>query len=73
MTAFATATAWRWPPERPLTTWRTERSVVTESSLSVFRQSLSIDCSSSTTAVCVRSRPRNMFATTSRLSASARS
>jgi hypothetical protein len=47
--------------------------VVTDRSLSVRREALSIDCSSSMKPFCVRSRPRNMFATTSRLSASARS
>ena len=73
MTDFATATAWRWPPERPATVWRTERSVVTERLSSVSRAERSMLDSSSTTPVRIRSRPRNMFATTSRLSASARS
>ena len=30
ITALATATDWRWPPESPATVWRTERIVVTE-------------------------------------------
>ena len=47
MTAFATATDWRWPPERPATVWRTERIVVTDSELSVSRQRCSIFVSSS--------------------------
>jgi len=31
MTALATATDCRWPPDRPATVWRTDRIVVTDS------------------------------------------
>ena len=36
MTARATATDWRWPPESEPTSWRTDWTVVTERSASVF-------------------------------------
>ena len=51
MTDFATATAWRWPPERPATLWRTERSVVTDRLSSVSREERSMLDSSRTNAV----------------------
>ena len=74
MTALATATDWRWPPERPATVWRTERIVVTDSDASVSLARFSMVISSSERSGPVSSsRPRNMFCTTSRLSASARS
>ncbi len=73
MTALATAIDWRWPPERPATVWRTERIVVTDSELSVSEQRCSIRVSSSARSGVTSSRPRYMFWTTSRLSASARS
>ena len=73
MTALATATDWRWPPDRPATVWRTERIVVTERSASVSDARFSIVDSSSRRSPSSSSRPRNMFWTTSRLSASARS
>jgi hypothetical protein len=73
MTALATATDWRWPPDRPATVWRTLRIVVTDRSASVFFARDSIFGSSSRRRPSVISRPRNMFWTTSRLSASARS
>ena len=73
MTALATATDWRWPPERPATVWRTERIVVTESVASVSCARVSIVVSSSRRSGVSSSRPRNMFWTTSRLSDSARS
>ena len=47
ITAFATATACRWPPESPATACRTERSVVTERPSSVSRARCSIVGSSS--------------------------
>ena len=74
MTALATATDWRWPPDRPATVWRTERIVVTDSvaSVSLARRSMVIS-SSERSGPPSSSRPRNMFCTTSRLSASARS
>ena len=49
MTAFATATACRWPPDRPATAWRTERSVVTDRLSSVSREARSMLDSSRTT------------------------
>jgi hypothetical protein len=74
MTALATATDWRWPPDRPATVWRTERIVVTDRPASVSRARRSMSFSFSPLSRPVRSsRPRNMFCTTSRLSASARS
>ena len=42
ITALATATDWRWPPERPATVWRTERIVVTDRSASVLAARASI-------------------------------
>jgi hypothetical protein len=71
--AFATATDCRWPPDRPATVWRTERIVVTDSDASVSLARRSIFVSSSARSGVVSSRPRYMFCTTSRLSASARS
>ena len=56
MTAFATATDWRWPPERPATFWRGELIVVTDSSWSVLRARASIVGSSS------RCRPIQLLA-----------
>src|SRR6185369_9642568 len=42
MTALATATDWRWPPDSPATVWRTDRMVVTDSwaSVSLARRSI---------------------------------
>ncbi len=73
ITALATATDWRWPPESPATVWRTLLIVVTERLASVSRARASILVSSSVRSGSSSSRPRNMFWTTSRLSASARS
>ena len=74
MTALATATDWRWPPDSPATVWRTELSVVTERLFSVSLR-LGLHRRSRRAAQRRRSssRPRYMFCTTSRLSASARS
>ena len=72
ITALATATDWRWPPDSDATGWRIDLIVLTESSLSVCLALVSIFASSRNP----RSRgswPRNMFWTMSRLSASARS
>ena len=71
-TALAMATAWRCPPESDATGWRMDRTVVTESPARVSVADFSMLFSSSRSAL-VRSRPRNMFCTMSRLSASARS
>src|SRR4029453_3579724 len=71
-TALAMATVWRWPPDRLATSWRVDRSVRTDSDLSVLPARSSIEASSSTMLVRC-SRPRNMFCTTSRLSHRARS
>ncbi len=71
-TALAMATVWRWPPDRLATRWRTDLTVRTDSDTSVS----CADCSmllSSRMRPLVRSRPRNMFWTMSRLSHSARS
>jgi hypothetical protein len=73
ITALATATDWRCPPDSPATVWRTERMVVTERPLSVSDARFSIAVSSSRRSPSVSSRPRYMFWTTSRLSARARS
>ncbi len=72
ITALATATDCRWPPDSDATGWRIDLIVLTESSSSVCLALVSIFASSSNP----RSRgswPRNMFWTMSRLSASARS
>ena len=72
ITALATATAWRWPPDSEPTGWRMLRTVVTRRSLSVCLAVFSMATSSSSR--CRRaSWPRSMFSTMSRLSHSARS
>ena len=72
ITARATATAWRWPPESDPTGWRIERIDVTDRPESVSWAFSSIGVSSSTPRWRI-SAPRNMLATMSRLSQSARS
>ena len=72
MTARATAMAWRWPPEREPTSWRTDLTVETARSLSSSLVASSI-LISSRIAARVSSRPRYMFWTMSRLSQSERS
>ena len=72
MTARATATDWRWPPESEPTGWRMDWTVVTDRSASVFFASSSMADSSRRRWVRV-SWPRNMFWTMSRLSQRARS
>src|SRR6202020_3317028 len=42
ITAFATATDWRWPPDSEATGWRMERTVVTWSSFRVSRAAVSM-------------------------------
>ena len=42
ITALATATDWRCPPDSEATGWRIERTVVTESSFSVLRAAISM-------------------------------
>ena len=73
ITARATATDWRWPPERLATACRIERIVVTPSVFSVSRRLRLHQGSSSRRKPSWTSRPRYMFWTTSRLSQSARS
>ena len=73
MTDFATATAWRWPPESPATSWRTDCRVVTDRLSSVSAEAFSMLRLVEHEAVRAARGPRNMLATTSRLSASARS
>ena len=73
ITALATATDWRCPPERLATAWRTERSVVTERLVSVSGRIASMLGSSSTTPERTRSRPRYMFGDDVEVVASARS
>jgi hypothetical protein len=73
MTALATATDCAGRRRGPATVWRTLRMVVTDRSASVFLARDSIFGSSSRRRPSTISRPRNMFWTTSRLSASARS
>ena len=73
ITARATATDWRCPPESVATACRTERIVVTRSVFSVSAVRCSITGSLSRWNASCASRPRNMFCTTSRLSHSARS
>ena len=72
MTALATATACRWPPDREPTGWRMERTVTTDRSASVCFAANSMLISSSW-KYFISSRPRNMFCTMSRLSHRARS
>ena len=72
ITALATATDWRWPPESEATGCRIERTEVTRRLLRVSAAARSM-LSSSSSWRRSRSRPRNMFWTMSRLSASARS
>ena len=72
MTALATATDWRWPPDSDATGWRMERTVVTWRSARVWRAASSMAVSSSSPWRSL-SCPRNMFCTMSRLSHSARS
>src|SRR3954451_16817619 len=73
ITALATATDIRWPPDSQTSVWRTERIVVTDRPFSVSAARFSMFVSSRRANDAVSSRPRNMFCTTSRLSASARS
>ena len=72
ITALATATDWRWPPDSDPTVCRTERTVVTARSLSVCLAVCSIEISSRSRYFS-RSWPSIMFCTMSRLSHSARS
>ena len=72
ITARATATPWRWPPESEPTGWRIERTEVTERPARVSRALRSIG-DSLRMPKRPSSSPRNMFATMSRLSQSARS
>ncbi len=73
ITARATATDWRWPPERLATFCRVERMVVTARPFIVSAVFASISVSRSRPITSWASRPRYMFWTTSRLSQSARS
>ena len=66
----AIATVWRWPPESDATTSRTS-GMRADSSFSSVQALTSIATSSSRNGAS--SRPRKMFATTSRFSHSARS
>ena len=68
ITALATATDWRWPPDREATGWRIELIVFTVSSSSVCLALVSI-VSFVEQAGSSGSWPRNMFWTMSRLSA----
>src|SRR4051794_34651701 len=61
MTALATATDWRWPPDSPATVWRTERIVVTDSDARVSLARFSMRVSSRRRSDDSSSRPRNMF------------
>ena len=72
ITALATATDCRWPPERDATGCLIDRTVVTRRLESVLAADRSMS-SSLRKPLLSRSRPRNMFWTMSRLSASARS
>ena len=72
ITARATATACRCPPESDPTSCRIDFTVVTDMSASVLPAVFSMACSSRTPYRST-SRPRNMFCTMSRLSHSARS
>ena len=72
ITALAIATAWRCPPDSEATGWRIDRTVVTESPASVSR-GRGLHVLLVEERKWVRSRPRNMFWTMSRLSQSARS
>src|SRR5581483_5383825 len=72
ITARATATDWRWPPESVATGWRIDEIVVTARLFRVSAVCCSIGASLRTWKR-LTSRPRNMFCTTSRLSQSARS
>ena len=73
ITARATATDWRWPPESVATGCRIERIVVTARLFIVSAVRFSISGSLSRWKKSCDSRPRYMFWTTSRLSHSARS
>ena len=73
ITARATATDCRCPPESVATGWRIERIVVTASVFSVSLVFASIGGSFRRWNQLCTSRPRYMFWTTSRLSQSARS
>ncbi len=73
ITALATATAWRWPPDSVATGWRIERTVVTCRPASVSAAARSMLVLIEEEPGPWRSRPRNMFWTMSRLSARARS
>ena len=72
ITALATATACRCPPDSEPTGWRILRTVVTRMSASVCLAVCSMEISSSRPNRRV-SWPSSMFCTMSRLSASARS
>src|ERR1700730_11451461 len=73
ITARATATDWRWPPDSDATGWRIDRTVVTERPASVAAAAFSISSSARNRPSWRRSLPRNMFWTMSRLSQRARS
>ena len=73
ITARATATDCRWPPESVATGWRIDLIVVTASVFRVSDVFASIGGSFSRWNQSFSSRPRYMFWTTSRLSQSARS
>ena len=73
ITARATATDCRWPPDSVATGWRIERIVVTARLFIVSAVLASITGSLSRWNQSCASRPRYMFWTTSRLSQSARS
>ncbi len=72
-TALAIATDWRCPPDSDATGWRIERTVVTARLARVSAGRLLHRLLVQLMPRCVRSRPRNMFWTMSRLSQSARS
>ncbi len=73
ITARATATDWRWPPESVATAWRIDLIDVTRRLASVSIVFASIGGSLSRWNTSCASRPRYMFWTTSRLSQRARS
>src|SRR5204863_427106 len=67
-TALATATDWRWPPERVATVCLTDLIVVTERPFMTSAVLASMTGSLSRWSRSCASRPRYMFWTTSRLS-----
>ena len=73
ITALATATACRWPPDSEPTGWRIERTVVTARSLQRLLGGLLHGRPRRAAGAARASWPRNMFCTMSRLSHSARS